>query len=66
MSWLSKLLDPSTCDEKLSTVNNSVATKGKGGRKEWEKSLHYRVLCGCAIDAGSLLTGLLKDERCRL
>ena len=66
MSWLSKLLDPSTCDEKQSTVNNSVSTKGKGGREEWEKSLHYRVLCGCAIDASYLLTGLLKDERCRL
>ena len=52
MSWLSKLLDPSTCDEKQSTVNNSVSTKRKEGGVEWEMSLHYRALCGCPIDAG--------------
>ena len=32
MSWLSKLLDPSTCDEKQSTVKSSVSTKGEKGQ----------------------------------
>ena len=40
--------------------------KGKRGGVEWEKTLHYRAFCGCAIDAGYLLTGLLKDKQCRL
>ena len=43
-----------------------VPQRGNGGGAEWETSLHYRALCGCAIDAGYLLTGLLKDERYRL
>ena len=52
LSGLSKFLDPSTCDEKQSTVKKSPATGKTGERAEQKTSLHYRALCSCPIDAG--------------
>ena len=49
-----------------STVKNSTAIGKMGEGPGWKISLHYRALCGCPIDAGYLLTGLLKDKQCRL
>ena len=43
-----------------------VHQRENGRGTEWKISLHYRALCGCPIDAGYLLTGLLKDKQCRL
>ena len=43
-----------------------IHQRENGRGTEWKISLQYRALCGCPIDAGYLLTGLLKDKQCRL
>ena len=52
LSQLSKLLDPSTCDEKQIIVKNNVSTRQNIEVADWRKSLYYRALCGCPINAG--------------
>ena len=54
MSWLSKLLDPSTCDEKQSTVKSSVSTKGEKGA---EKSGRRACTTGCSVAAQKMQAG---------
>ena len=52
LSQLSELLDASTCDEKESTVKNNVSTRQNKEMADWRKSVSYRALCGCPINAG--------------
>ena len=64
LSGLSRVLDPSTCEERQSTVRNSPAT-GKQGRGQ---SRGQAFTTGCSVAAHRCwLTArrVLKDEQCR-